>query len=166
VTDRWIAFGRALPIALTTGALLLDFGVAPTARATEWPTLDGAYAATSDGQWAKTREVFHDEATTTSTWTITSTCSSHVDCTGTVTSDQGWSADARYSGGLWLVERDLPDWQPCNDGTTASGQQQFTFYRIDATTLVGKDKTMGPSGACGVNAWLTIEMPFKLNKIG
>jgi len=62
----------------------------------------------SDGQWAKTRDVYHDEATITSTWTISSTCTTHVDCTGTVTSDQGWSAGAHYNGGLWFVEHDLP----------------------------------------------------------
>jgi hypothetical protein len=68
--------------------------VVPPAAATEWPTLDGTYTAVSDGRWAKTREVRRDEATVTSTWTITSTCSSHVECTGRVISDQGWSADA------------------------------------------------------------------------
>jgi hypothetical protein len=60
----------------------------------------------------------------------------------------------------------VPGWQPCRDGTTVTGRQQFTFYRVDASTLVGKDKTIGPSGACGVSYWLTIEMPFKLTKIG
>lgn len=161
-----MAFVGTVQITLMTGALLLSPGETPVANATEWPTLNGTYAATSDGQWAKTREVFHDEATITSTWTITSTCTTHVDCTGTVTSDQGWSADAHYNGGLWFVEHDLPAWQPCGDGTTAPGEQQFTFYRLDATTLTGKDKTTGPSGSCGVSALLTIEMPFKLNKIG
>jgi hypothetical protein len=122
--------------------------------------------ATSDGQWAKTREVFHDEATITSTWTITSTCTTHAECTGRVASDQGWSADAHFDAGLWMAERDVPDWEPCGDGTAALGHQQFTFYRVDSATLAGTDKTIGPSGACGVSYWLTIEMPFKLTKIG
>lgn len=138
--------------------------VVPPAAATEWPTLDGTYTAVSDGRWAKTREVRRDEATVTSTWTITSTCSSHVECTGRVISDQGWSADAVFSFGLWTVEHDVVEWIPCADGTTAPGNQQFTFYPVDSTTLVGKDKTFGPSGACGVSYWMTIEMPFRLTK--
>lgn len=164
MTDRTCS--QALPTALVVVAAHVVFGVAPAASATDWPTLNGTYAATSDGQWAKTREVFHDEATITSTWTITSTCRTHAECTGRVTSDQGWSAEAHFNAGLWLVEHDVPDWRPCADGATAPGNQQFTFYSVDAATLVGKDKTIGPSGACGVSYWLTIEMPFKLTKIG
>ena len=158
-----VSRGPALSVATLTAAAV---SAAPVAYATEWPTLNGTYAAVSDGQWAKTREVYHDEATVTSTWTITSTCTSHVECVGRVTSDQGWSADARFSSGLWSVERELPDWEPCEDGATAPGHQRFTFYPVDAATLVGKDKTIGDSGACGVNYWLTIEMPFRLTKIG
>jgi hypothetical protein len=164
VTDR--KRNHALPVVLMTAAVCVAVGAAPAARSTEWPTLNGTYAAISDGQWAKTREVFHDEATITSTWTITSTCRTHAECTGRVTSDQGWSADAHFNAGMWFVERDVPDWEPCGDSATAPGQQQFTFYSVDAATLLGKDKTMGPSGACGVSYWLTIEMPFKLTKIG
>jgi hypothetical protein len=32
--------------------------------------------------------------------------------------------------------------------------------------LAGKNKTVGPSGACGQNQWLTIELPMRLDKIG
>jgi len=53
---------------------------------------------------------------------------------------------------LWFVEHDLPAWQPCGERATAPGEQQFSFYRVDATTLTGKDKTTGPSGSCGVSA--------------
>jgi hypothetical protein len=137
----------------------------PAAHATDWPTLNGTYAAVSDGQWAKTREVYHDEATVNSTWSITSACTSHSECTAHVVSDQGWSADATFSFGLWFVEHEVPNWQPCSDGTSAPGKQQFTFYPTGPTTLVGKDKTIGASGACGMSNWLTIEMPFRLTKI-
>jgi hypothetical protein len=154
---------RLLPIASI--AALVAIGTAPAARATDWPTLNGRYAAVSDGQWAKVRDVYHDEATVNSTWTITSTCSTHSECTGRVVSDQGWSADAHFSFGLWFVEHEVPGWEPCSDGSAAPGQQQFTFYSSGAATLVGKDKTIGPSGACGVSNWLTIEMPFTLTRI-
>lgn len=154
---------RHLPSAL---AVIVAAAGVPDAHATAWPTLNGVYTAFSDGQWAKTREIYHDEASVTATWTITSTCSTHVECTGRVVSDQGWSADANFSFGLWTVEHEVPDWVPCPGGSTAPGNQQFTFYPIDATTLVGKDKTFAPSGACGVSYWLTVEMPLRLTKIG
>jgi hypothetical protein len=139
--------------------------VPPAASATDWPTLNGRFAAVSDGRWAKTRDVYHDEATVNSTWTITSECTTHSECTGHIVSDQGWSADANFSFGLWLVEHVVPDWERCDDGSSAPGKQQFLFHPVDATTLVGKDKTIGASGTCGISNWLTIEMPFTLTRI-
>jgi hypothetical protein len=138
---------------------------APMAEATDWPTLNGRYAAVSDGQWAKTRDVYHDEATVNSTWTITSECTTHSECTGRIVSDQGWTADAKFSFGLWFVDHEVANWETCGDGSTAPGKQQFTFHPVDGTTLVGKDKTIGASGACGINNWLTIEMPFTLTRL-
>ena len=152
----------ATMVAVVAGSAI---GTAPGAHATDWPTLNGTYSAVSDGQWAKTRDVYHDESTVNSTWTITSDCSTHSECTGRIISDQGWSADATFSFGLWLVEREVPNWEPCGDGTSAPGRQQFTFYPVGPTTLVGKDKTTGASGACGISNWLTIEMPFRLTRI-
>ena len=38
-------------------------------------------------------------------------------------------------------------------------------YQLGSPTLAGKDKTVGPSGACGQNPWLSIEMPLRLDKI-
>ncbi len=35
--------------------------------------INGTYTAFSDGEWAKTNQSFHDEASVTQTWTITST---------------------------------------------------------------------------------------------
>jgi hypothetical protein len=151
-------------VSASIAVFLAASAAAPTARATDWPTLNGTYTAFSDGQWAKTREVYHDEQTVNSTWTITSQCTTHSECTGHVVSDQGWSADAKFSFGLWFVEHEIPNWEPCADGSTAAGKQQFTFHPVDAMTLVGKDKTIGASGACGINNWLTIEMPFTLTK--
>jgi hypothetical protein len=49
-----------------------------------------------------------------------------------------------------------------------TGQQAFTFYRdaLNQATFVGWDRTQGPSGACGVNQWLVVEMFFKLVPVG
>ncbi len=134
--------------------------------------LNGVFTAVSDGQWAKPNESFQDEATVTSTRTITSACTTYQACTGTVASDQGWTAELVYGGGRWRVVRTIENWEPCPDGTAAPGEQLFTFWpaRADApdrhTRLAGWDKTVGPSGACGINRWLTITMPFTLTRIG
>lgn len=135
--------------------------------------IDGTYTATSNGQWAKTNERYQDEATAISTWTINTTCNSPYDCTGTVSSDMGWTATIFTTNGPWRVDRDLPNWQPCPDGTTGRGRQIYMFGPVapdgqtdfNSTTFAGIDKTTGESGACGVNKWLVIEMPFTLVKV-
>ncbi|WP_101947458.1 hypothetical protein [Mycobacterium sp. 3519A] len=137
--------------------------------------LNGSYLATSNGEWAKTNERFQDEASIRSTWTITTQCSYPTECTGTVSSDFGWSAPIYQTGGVWYVKRMVDNWEPCPDGTAASGLQVFRFApttpdgsQIDptATTLVGEDQTTGQGGACGINKPLFINMPFKLVKMG
>lgn len=145
----------------------------PLVRADDSPALNGRYLAQSNGEWAKTNQRFHDEATVRSIWTITSTCSDPTDCAGRVTSDQGWSADIYTTNGTWYVKHVIDNWEPCYDGSTAVGLQIFVFTPVDAnalidptsTTLVGEDKTTSPSGSCGRNQSLVIRMPFKLRKI-
>jgi hypothetical protein len=132
--------------------------------------LNGRFLATSNGQWARSNDVFHDEAVVRSTWTIETTCSTVSECTGTVTSDQGWQAEITTHNVEWVVKRDVPSWEPCADGTTVTGKQLYRFYPADptgvadfnSTTYVGLDITTGPSGACGINLPLVISMPFKL----
>jgi hypothetical protein len=149
-------------------------GTAPSARA-EGNPINGTYIATSVGEWAKTNEVYRDEATVRSTWTITSSCTTFQECSGEVTSDQGWSAPITVNDGSeWYVRRDVPNWEVCPDGTAVTGSQTYMFYFVGpdgktqpggSPTLTGFDKTVGPSGACGVNRWLVIMMPFRLDKI-
>jgi hypothetical protein len=147
------------------GAALLGAVAAPPGHASpDDMALNGTYTAISDGQWAKTDMSYHDEASVTSTWTVTSSCVSFLSCTGTVVSDQGWTGNARFMSGQWLVTHTVPDWERCDDGTAAPGDQQFSFWpdRTAPPNLKGWDKTIGASGACGINKWLTVEMPFKL----
>lgn len=130
--------------------------------------LNGTYTAFSDGVWAKTNESYHDEASVTQTWTITSTCSTYQDCTGRVTSDQGWSADLVYASGAWKVRRTVDNWEGCIDSTAAPGEQTFTFWKgyPEAFPLKGWDTALGPSGACGWNKQLNIRLPFTLTQVG
>ncbi|WP_245831459.1 hypothetical protein [Mycobacterium terramassiliense] len=136
--------------------------------------LNGTFKATSVGNWAQTNDVYHDETGVTSTWTIATTCSSRVDCSGQVNSDAGWTAPIYTRSGEWLVKRALPHWEHCRDDTTADGLQTYRFYPADftgraqpegRTTFIGWDKTVAPSGACGINQPLVINMPFQLAPI-
>jgi hypothetical protein len=170
------SIGTVATTMLVTVNVFSALGPAAWARASiDEVAINGTYRATSIGQYAKTRETYHDEATVVSTWTISSTCSTTQDCTGTVRSDQGWSAPLTMTDGtMWKVRRDVPNFERCEDGTAFTGTQTFTFYSVDENglpktgmpTLGGKDLTIGPSGACGQNQWLRVEMPFRLDKIG
>lgn len=167
-----------------TNAMMLApivFGVvspASTAGATtkEDVALNGTYQVTSNGNLAKINRQFNPEAVVTTTWTISSTCTNFEECSGTVKSAQGWSAPATlHDGTQWYVTHDVPNWETCPDGKSYTGRQEMYFYPVNAvdgsvevgsSILAGKDKTIGPSGACGQNNLLTIELPLRLDKIG
>ena len=163
VTTTMLAFGVSAPVG----------GLATSAVANAALAIDGTYSATSDGQWAKTNSRYHDEATVISMWTIHTTCKSPYDCSGTVSSDRGWTAQVYTKNVQWRVDRDLPNWEPCPSGEMGHGRQIYTFspvgpdgqMALDSTTFTGFDKTTGDSGACGKNQWLVVEMPFKLVKV-
>jgi hypothetical protein len=96
VTAALPAFGAVSPAHVSADPVAVDGSYA----------LNGTYTAVSDGQWARKNESFrNDEATVTSTWIFTSTCPNPYACTGTVTSDQGWSAPAHSTAGMWYVSR-------------------------------------------------------------
>jgi hypothetical protein len=167
---------QAVVLAASAGLLSVGAMVAgPPAGATEDFALNGKFTAVSDGQWAKVRERYQDVPSTTSTWTLSSTCNGPNDCQGTVRSDQGWTAHMRKPSQAWSVERIVPDWQRCPDGSTSPGRQLFRFWRVDeqgvpdlsgtSTLFSGEEKMLGVSGACGVNQWLTVRMPFLLRQI-
>jgi len=156
---------RAICAVLVAATLLMVSTPVPAHAGDCAVPLAGTYTAFSDGQWAQTRRSFHDEASVTSSWTVTTTCLDYLDCTGQVSSDQGWSAPALCKSGMWTVTHDVPNWEPCPDGTAATGQQKFAFRsQTDLAKFEGWDTTLGPSGACGVNRWLVVSMPFTLTK--
>lgn len=129
--------------------------------------INGTFIAFSDGVWAKTNDSLHEERSVTQVWTITSTCTTFEDCTGQVISDHGWTGDLVYLSGRWRVRHVIEDWEPCWDGTAWPGTQTFIFwqeYERDPNVYVGWDRTEGPSGACGSNRVLDIEMPFRLTR--
>jgi hypothetical protein len=157
------------------GAVLVAVSGAPAAGASgdEWG-MNGTYQVSSLGHWAKTNDVFRDEAPVLSKWTVTTTCSTPVECTGRVVSDQGWSADVNLHGSEYVVKRDIPNWEPCSNGPARTGHQIYRFYPVDenglvawgSTVFAGIDITSGDSGACGINQPLVVSIPLRLEKAG
>jgi hypothetical protein len=161
---------------LVAATVFGGLATASTAGATtkEEVAINGTFRATSIGDYARTNDQYKGEATVYQTWTITSSCVTFQECHGTVTSDQGWNAPMyTLDGQIWYVKREVPDWERCRDGTAYAGQQTFYFYPVNeygeftlgSPTFAGKDKTVGPSGACGENQWLDIAMPLRLDKL-
>jgi hypothetical protein len=153
----------------------MSVGITPQAHASDYGIeLNGKYLVTSNGEWAKTNDVFHNEKTVQQVWTMSSSCVSPASCTGELISSDGWTAPMRYSEDRWIVDRYLPNWQPCYDGTTSPGKQKYLFWPVDATgqrtptdgaLFGGTDTTIGVSGGCGRNLPLTIRLPVRLQRI-
>ena len=153
------AFAARVGLAIAVIVALSLVSPRPAAAAS-WG-LNGQYVATSNGQYAKTNEQYSDEAVVRTRWTISTTCIDPTDCTGTVTSDAGWSAPIYARSGLWFVKHPIANWRRCDDGTFADGLQTFQFYPGDLVTgqvvppsqtpsaWLGQDATRSPSGACG-----------------
>jgi hypothetical protein len=148
----------------TTWAHASDYGI----------ELNGTYRVTSNGNWAKTNDVFIDEDTVIQTWTISSSCVNPTECSGEVRSDQGWTAPIAYTGSRWIIDREVPNWEPCSDGTTATGSQKFLLWGVNpygmgdlknVDLLAGTDTTRGPSGACGINTPLVIRQPIRMERL-
>jgi hypothetical protein len=149
-------------VAIAAVMVATGLSAAAAARADDPSTwgIRGVYETVSQGDWAKTNDSYHDEPVVRSTWTISTQCSSPMDCAGTVTSSQGWTAPIYTSNGaVWYVKRTAAGWEPCPDGTAADGMQTFRIYATDPLTgyasltdsslITGEDHTLGPSGACG-----------------
>ncbi|KRE34759.1 hypothetical protein ASG82_00685 [Mycobacterium sp. Soil538] len=161
-------------IAATALSVIASIGLAPNAAAENWGTdISGTWEVYSDGEWAKTNQVFIDERSVLETWTVDVSCVSPIECSGQVTSSLGWTGPARLDD-FWFVEHDVPNWMPCPNGTFATGHQKFQLWGVDTatesrvprdfTTMAGRNITSSDSGACGVNNPKVIELPTRLTK--
>ena len=168
----------AVSATVVAAGLAGGVGTAPSAWAYD-PAINGTYTATVVGDWARSRNVYHQEPVVRSTWRISTSCSTGEDCTGQVVSDQGWTAPVTmHDGYIWYLKRDIPNWETCPDGTSFTGADVFWFVAVNPDTgetlldqplapvLAGRNHTTGPSGVCGSNAPLYIDQPFRLDKIG
>lgn len=161
---RAAAAGSAAALALAVAA--------PAGASDEWG-INGTFAVSSNGDWAKINSRYENQPTVRNTWTISMTCTSPTDCAGTVTSDGGWTAPIYTTNGFWYVKRVVPNWRYCEDGSPIDGLQVIKFYpvnqvgmaAISSNEYTGQDKTVGPSGSCGRNQPPVVEMPFYMKKI-
>ncbi|MCV7317089.1 hypothetical protein H7J77_16240 [Mycolicibacillus parakoreensis] len=165
---------RGFAVGAATVGLILGTATAVPAEADAEFALNGAYRVVSNGNFAKTNEVYMKERTVDSVWTFSSSCTNAHECTGEVTSDQGWSAPLEFRTTRWIVDRFHENWQTCPDGTTSPGRQRYQFQGSDANGqyektnidhLVGYDRTIGVSGACGRNTPTVITMPMDLRRL-
>ncbi|GAB3236786.1 hypothetical protein GCM10027535_48000 [Mycolicibacterium hippocampi] len=137
--------------------------------------ISGTWEVFSDGEWARTNEVLIDQLSVRETWTVNVSCVSPIECTGEVTSSLGWTGTARLPGDYWFIERDVPNWMPCPNGTFATGHQKFIMWGVDRNTeerltknftyMAGRNVTKSDSGACGVNTPKVIELPVSAQKV-
>lgn len=159
--------------AMVAAVAMVGLGAAAPAVASEEWGINGTFATSSNGDWAKVNERYEDQPSVRSTWTINTTCVGPSECTGTVNSDQGWSAPIYTTNGLWYVKRSVPDWRYCADGTPVEGLQVYKIYPvgfdghydISSHEYTGENQTTGPSGSCGRNQWPAIRMPFYMKQL-
>ena len=153
---------RASHVLATLAVSIAAAAVAPPAQAYDGGLpMNGTFAVTSIGDWARTDDVYRDEVPTHQTWQVTSQCDNPQSCTGHVVSDAGWSADLKFHTDRWLIHNLIPDWEKCPDGTAFPGDQVFRFYPIDPAS----DITTGLVGKCGDSTPLVIRMPLRIDKV-
>jgi len=153
------------------------FGVAtgtPPATASNYGfELNGTYNVLSNGEWAKSNEVYRPEAVKRDVWKMSSSCENTNTCEGQITSlNEGWTIPLMFRNDHWIAPRDIPNWAQCESGSAATGHQLFWFYGVDEAglnnrsteILAGKETTFTDSGSCGKNLGLTIELPLRITR--
>ncbi|MEU0496860.1 hypothetical protein [Mycobacterium sp. NPDC006124] len=92
-------------------------------------------------------------------WTFATTCDP-TGCTGSVSSNQGWTVPATFADGMWNFKITKPDGAICSDGSYAPA---FISLALDPTTLAGTITTDSNYDCPG--GTLT-QAPFQLHRVG
>ncbi|WP_084356548.1 hypothetical protein [Mycolicibacterium wolinskyi] len=164
---------RIATAAVVASTTMVGLGAAPAGADPGSWGINGTFATSVNGDWAKVNERYEDQPSERQNWTVTTECISPTDCAGTVTSDQGWSAPIYTVNGLYYVKRSVPEWRFCADGTPIEGLQVYKLYPVgfdghvdlSSNEYTGEQQTTGPSGSCGRNQWPAIRAPFYMKKI-
>jgi hypothetical protein len=108
------------------------------------PLLNGTYGSTDGDPY--------------NVWTVTTSCDP-TGCTGTVSSNQGWSTPTTFTDGHWVFTVSKPGGLTCDDGHY---EPAVVNMSIDPTTLSGvltSDSNYGCAGG------IVTQSPFQLQKI-
>src|ERR1700733_10454496 len=127
-------FGTVATAMLLATSAVGFVGPASMARAytKEEVAINGTYRVTSIGNWAKINDQYNGEPTTVQTWTLSSTCTTYMECDGTGKSDEGWSSRLYMQDGtLWYARHKVPKCELSLDCTSFIGKQTFSFYPAD-----------------------------------
>lgn len=115
------------------------------AAAADPPLLNGVYGSTDGDPY--------------NVWTFATSCGA-AGCTGTVTSNQGWSTPTTLSGGRWNFTVSKPGGLTCDDGHY---EPAVVSISVDPATLGGvlsSDSNYGCAGG------ILTQSPFQLQKVG
>jgi hypothetical protein len=94
-----------------------------------------------------------------SSWNVSTTCQTEG-CTGTVSSNQGWSVPAKMVHGLWHFIITKPDGVICSDGSYAPAYIELEVNPVTLNgTLMTDDNYSCPGG-------VVTTTPFALTKVG
>lgn len=138
MTEVLLRLAAAVAAAAIAGVALAG------AAAADPPLLNGTYGS-SDGD-------------PYNVWTIATSCGA-TGCTGTVTSNAGWSTPATFSAGSWNFTVSKPGGLTCADGHY---EPAVVSMSVDPTTLAGvmtSDSNFGCAGG------IVTQSAFQLQKI-
>ncbi|WP_144418335.1 hypothetical protein [Mycobacterium sp. EPa45] len=167
---------RALQALAAVGVAAIIAGIwcaVPAAADQNWG-INGTFATSSNGDWAKVNQRYQDQPSERETWTISTQCISPSECTGTVQSDAGWTAPIYTTNSIWYLKRTIPNWRFCADGAPIEGFQEYMIYPVGSIDghvdlasdeYTGQNRVIGPSGSCGRNQPPVIQMPFYMKKL-
>jgi len=142
-----------------------QFRLVPATARYLLPEIYTAFFGWSMGRDQTTRT--RDEASVTSAWTVTSGLLRLPRLHRAGAQRPGMERSGRFAGvGCGRSPTMYPNWEPCRDGTAAHrpAKVSLSAHKTDLAKFEGWDTTRGPSGACGVNQWLVITMPFTLTQ--
>jgi hypothetical protein len=91
-------------------------------------------------------------------WTIASTCGL-TGCTGTVSSNQGWTSPMAFTDGRWNFSVTKPDGYVCQDGSYADA---VIYLTVDPVTLAGVISA-DSNGSCPGGS--LSQTPFQLRQV-
>ncbi|OKH63588.1 hypothetical protein EB72_11350 [Mycobacterium sp. SWH-M1] len=109
------------------------------------PLLNGTYGSTDGDPY--------------NVWTIATSCSP-AGCTGTVSSNQGWTSPTTFTDGHWDFTVSKPGGLTCDDGHYEPAVVAMSIDPVTLAGVVSSDSNFGCAGG------IVTQSPFQLQKVG